>query len=199
MLSVDEFAAFGVGLAVNSLAVQFADFGLGTIAIAETADSVDPARPEQVAQPRAPQVATALAVAVGIGVAVLLLPPLAPYRATAAIGATGEVFGSLAFFLIWSLQGERRFLSAAGLQGIQGALRLALVGACAIAGLESVQMMVGYAVLAPAITALIAGAFLFMRPPPERDEAAPAVTGSAEIDVERRRVMAIQGCSRRWS
>src|SRR5437868_12737411 len=41
-LSLDGFAAFGVGLAVNSLAVQFADFGLGTIAIAETADSADP-------------------------------------------------------------------------------------------------------------------------------------------------------------
>ena len=193
-LSFDQFAAFGVGLAVNSLAVQFADFGLGTIAIAETADAGDPraarAKLKLLARHRA---RTALVVVIAITAIVMLLPSLAPYRAAAAIGAGGALLGSLALFFVWSLQGERSFLTAGALQGVQGALRLALVGACAIGGLEAAPMMVGYAVLAPLVTALAGGLLLFLRPP-RRVEAAPeAIAGSAEVDVARRRTLAFTG------
>jgi O-antigen/teichoic acid export membrane protein len=191
-LSLDQFAAFGVGLAVNSLAVQFADFGLGTIAIAETADSADAsiarAKLRGLALHRA---RTALLVGLLVTAVVMLLPSLAPYRATATVGAAGEIFGSFAFFFIWSLQGERSFAAAGTLQSVQGILRLALVGACAVVGFGSVAMMVGYAVLAPAVTALAGFLLLFRRPPPLRasyreDPARP----SGDLDLSRRRVLA---------
>lgn len=194
VLSIDEFAAFGVGLAVNSLAVQFADFGLGTIAIAETADSAHP----EIARAKLRSLAvhrgrTALLVALGVVGAVLLIPSLADYRATAIVAAGGALFGSFAYFFIWSLQGERRFAAAGALQGAQGALRLALVGACAVAGLGSAEMMAGYAILAPAATALVGFALLFRRPPapapvPEEEPPAPGTEG---VDLSRRRVMAV--------
>ena len=194
VLSLDEFAAFGVGLAVNSLTVQFGDFGLGTVAIAETADSADAtvarAKLRGLALHR---VRTALLVGLAVTAVVLLLPSLAPYRATAIVGAAGAVFGSLAFFLIWSLQGERSFAAAGTLQSLQGALRLALVGACAVAGLESVSMMVGYAIVAPAVTAVTAAFLLFARKPLQVDDAVPEVPGSTEVDLSRRRVLALTG------
>jgi O-antigen/teichoic acid export membrane protein len=194
VLAIDEFAAFGVGLAVNSLAVQFGDFGLGTVAIAETADSASPT----VARAKLRGLAlhrVRMAVLVGLAVTAiaLLLPSLAPYRATAIVGAAGAIFGSLAFFLIWSLQGERSFRAAGSLQSLQGALRLALVGACAVAGLGSVAMMVGYAILAPALTAVTAAFLLFARKPRPAGEAAPAAPGSTEVDLSRRRVLALTG------
>src|SRR6185295_17104299 len=108
-------------------------------------------------------------------------------------GAAGAVFGSLAFFLIWSLQGERSFRAAGTLQSLQGALRLALVGACAVAGLGSVAMMVGYAILAPAVTAVTAAFLLFARKPRQIGEAAPEASGSTEVDLSRRRVLALTG------
>lgn len=202
VLSIDEFAAFGVGLAVNSLAVQFGDLGLGTVAIAETAGSDDPAETRRKLRSLTlHRLRTALLVAVGVSAVVLLLPPLSPYRATAAIGATGEVFGALALFLIWSLQGQRRFRAAGVLQTIQGTLRLALVAACALAGLGPVEMIVGYAAVAPAVTALVAAPLLFsrLRPPGGAGAGAPGPvgeappSGTAEIDRERRRVMAVTG------
>ncbi len=194
VLPVDQFAAFGVGLAINSLAVQFGDFGLGTVAIAETADSLDPnvarAKLRSLVLHRA---RTGLAVALLVIAVVLLLPPLAPYRTEAAIGAGGEVFGSLAFFFIWSLQGERRFVVAGALQSLQGTVRLLLVGACAVAGLGAAPMMVSYAVLAPFATALLGGMLLFMsRPRPHAGEVV-SVAPSSEIDQGRRRVMAFTG------
>jgi O-antigen/teichoic acid export membrane protein len=194
VLAVDEFAAFGVGLAVNSLAVQFADFGLGSVAIAETADSLDP----HVARAKLRslvlhRVRTGLAVALLVIAVVLLLPPLAPYRTEAAIGAGGEIFGSLAFFFVWSLQGERRFVTAGVLQSVQGAMRLVLVGTCAVAGLGAAPMMVSYAVLAPFVTALAAGMLLFLVRPQSRGGDAAAVAPSSEIDTGRRRVMALTG------
>lgn len=192
-VSFDEFAAFGVGLAVHSLAVQFADLGLGTVAIAETADSAHPAvARRKLRSLMLHRLRTGAVIAVGVLAVVLLLPPLAPYRTAASIGAAGEVFGSLAFFLIWALQGQRRFVHAGTLQSVQGALRLAFVGACAIAGLGSASMMIGYAVLAPALTALLGGFLLFSRSSPEDLGAGPA-TSPAEIDLERRRVMAVTG------
>lgn len=193
-LSLDQFAAFGVGLAVNSLAVQFADFGLGTIAIAETADAGDPhaarAKLRLLARHRA---RTAVAVVAVVTVLVTLLPSLAPYRAAAVIGAGGALLGSLAIFFIWSLQGERSFLAAGSLQGLQGFLRLALVGACAIAGLEAGPMMIGYAVLAPVVTAVAGGLLLFLRPPGRGEAPVEAKAGSAEVDVSRRRTIAFTG------
>jgi O-antigen/teichoic acid export membrane protein len=188
-LPVDQFAAFGVGLAVNSLAVQFGDFGLGTVAIAETAGASS--RAEARAKLRGlllHRIGTALAVAALVAVAVLVLSALEPYRTAALVGAGGEVFGTLAFFGIWSLQGQRRFRSAAGLQALQGGLRFLLVGACALAGLGAVPMMAGYAVLAPLATALLAGRLLFAR---DRDDVGPE--GSTEIDRGRRRTMAFTG------
>jgi O-antigen/teichoic acid export membrane protein len=200
VLPIDGFAAFGVGLAVNSLAVQFADFGLGTVAIAETADSLDP----HVARTKLRslvlhRIATGIGVAILVTAVVLLLPPLAPYRTEATIGAGGEVFGSLAFFFIWSLQGEHRFAGAATMQLMQGSLRLLFVAACALAGLGAAEMMVGYAVLAPLATAVVAGVHLFRAAP--RADAAPAATAGAgatvgagaEIDRRRRRIMAFTG------
>lgn len=187
-LPVDQFAAFGVGLAVNSLAVQFGDFGLGTVAIAETAAS---SRAEARAKLRGlllHRVGTALAVAALVAVAVLALSALAPYRTAALVGAGGEAFGTLAFFCIWSLQGQRRFRTAAGLQALQGGLRFLFVGACALAGLGAVSMMAGYAVLAPLATAALAGRILFARDP---DGGEPVEAG--EIDRGRRRTMAFTG------
>jgi O-antigen/teichoic acid export membrane protein len=193
VLSIDEFAAFGVGLAVNSLAVQFGDLGLGTVAIAETAGAVDAAESRGKLRTLVlHRLRTALMVAVGISVVVLILPPLSPYRDTAVIGATGEVFGSIALFLIWSLQGQRRFRSAGALQAVQGGLRLALVGGCAIAGLGAIEMIVGYAAIAPAATALVAGPLLFSRLRGEGGTAQNSPAPAA-IDVERRRVMAVAG------
>ncbi|HEY0392195.1 MAG TPA: oligosaccharide flippase family protein [Solirubrobacterales bacterium] len=194
VLAVDGFAAFGVGLAVNSLAVQFADFGLGTVAIAETADSLDPqAARAKMRSLLLHRIATGIAVALLVAAVVLLLPPLAPYRTEGLIAAGGEIFGSLAFFFIWCLQGERRFATAALLQSLQGFLRLALVGACAAVGLGSAPMMVAYAVLAPLATALAGGALLFASPPrPIASDFEPALP-SGGIDLDRRRVMAIAG------
>lgn len=195
-LSLDQFAAFGVGLAVNSLAVQFADFGLGTIAIAETADSADPeaarAKLRSLARHRA---VTALLVGLAVTAIVMLLPSLAPYRAAAMIGAAGAILGSLALFFIWSLQGERSFAAAGSLQGLQGVLRLVLIGSCAIAGLGAETMMVGYAILAPAVAAVAGGLLLFARPPRRQGAGAQArpPAGTAGVDISRRRVMAFTG------
>lgn len=192
VLEIDQFAAFGVGLAVHSLAVQFGDFGLGTIAVAETADLSSAAARAKLRSLLVHRLRTAVAVALLAIAVVFLLPPLEPYRAAAAVGAGGEIFGVLAYFLIWSLQGARRFAAAGALQGLQGGLRLALVGACAIAGLGAVPMMVGYAVLAPLATALVGGALLFARSRrADTDVAAAAAPSAAEIDVRRRRTMAV--------
>jgi O-antigen/teichoic acid export membrane protein len=188
VLAVDEFAAFGVGLAVNSLAVQLGDFGLGTVAIAEAAGSSGGAEARaKLRRLTLHRIRTAIAVAVTIAVIVLLLPPLAPYRATAAIGAGGEVFGTLAFFFIWSLQGQRRFAAAATLQGVQGVTRLVLVAACAVAGLAAVPMMLAYGVLAPLLIAALAGWLLFAG-----GEAGEEVE-EVSIDLRRRRLMALTG------
>jgi O-antigen/teichoic acid export membrane protein len=194
-LSLDQFAAFGVGLAVNSLAVQFADFGLGMIAIAETADSADPraarAKLKALARHRA---RTAILVGILVAVVVLVLPSLAPYRAAAMIGASGEIFGCLSVFFILSLQGEHSFIAAGSLQSLQGILRLTLVGACAIAGTGAAPMMVGYAILAPGVTALVGGFLLFGRPPGEREAGRPRAPGASnEVDIDRRRVIAVAG------
>ncbi len=192
VLGTDEFAAFGVALAINSLAVQFGDFGLGLVAIAETADTEGGLARAKLRRLTLHRIGTAFLVALLVLAVVLLLPPLAPYRTAASIGAGGEIFGSLALFLIWSLQGQRRFFAAGALQSLQGGLRLALVGAAAIAGLGAAPMMVGYAVLAPLVTAAVAAPMLFRRSR-EPDDAAGSAVPSVEIDVDRRRILAVTG------
>lgn len=123
----------------------------------------------------------------------LVLPSLAPYRDASLVGAGGAVLGGLALFFVWSLQGERRFLAAAGLQGVQGLLRLAAVGACAVAGLTAAPMMLGYAVLAPGAIAL-AGAFLLLgRPVPVAAEAEEEREAEGDVNVRRRRTFAAAG------
>lgn len=192
VLSLDEFAEFGVGLAVNSLAVQFADLGLGTVAIAETADSADGtiarAKLRRLTVHRA---VTAILVGALIAAVVLVIPSLDPYRTTALVAAGGEVFGCLAFFFIWSLQGERSFLAAGSLQAIQGLLRLGLVGACAVAGLGSAAMMFGYAVIAPALAGIAGAVLLFSRRPRRRPAVAQAARASTEVNADRRRILAL--------
>ena len=190
-LSLDQFAAFGVGLAVNSLSVQFADFGLGTIAIAETADSANPSDARAKLRSLAlHRIRTALFVGLLVTAVVLLLPSLAPYRTAAIVGAAGGFFGSFAFFFIWSLQGERNFAAAGTLQGVQGVLRLTLVSACAVAGLGSAEMMVGYAVIAPAVTGLAGAFLLFTRKPKNAGNPETSLADSLGVDVSRRRVVA---------
>jgi O-antigen/teichoic acid export membrane protein len=192
VLPIDQFAAFGVGLAVNSLAVQFADFGLGTIAVAERADSTSAESARAKARALTlHRVRTAAAVGLLITLVVVLLPPLAPYRAAAILGASGEIFGSLALFFVWCLQGEHNFGIAASIQATQGLLRLALVGVCAVAGLGAAPMMVGYAILAPGVVAAIGAVALFTRPI-SADLDAPDPE-APEVDVDRRRVLAIAG------
>lgn len=191
VLAVDEFAAFGVGLAVNSLAVQLGDFGLGTVVVAETADAAHPeAARRKLRELLLHRLRTGVLVALGALAVVWVLPPLDPYRTAASIGAGGEVFGSLAFFLIWALQGERRFALAGAMQTAQGGLRFALVGACAIAGLGAAPMMAGYAVVAPLVTALLAMALLFAEHAGADGEVPLEPEG---IDLDRRRVMAVTG------
>ena len=190
-LPIDEFAAFGVGLAVHSLAVQFGDFGLGTVAVAETAELGNTrAARAKLRSLLLHRARTAIAVALLAIAVVYLLPPLEPYRTAAAVGAGGEIFGTVAYFLIWSLQGRRRFAIAGSLQGVQGGLRLVGVAACAIAGLGAVPMMVAYAVLAPFATMLLAAVLLFARSQLNEvgDASAPAV---AAIDLKRRRTLAL--------
>lgn len=189
-LSIDQFAAFGVGLAVNSLAVQFADLGLGTIAVAERVDSAN----QRVAREKARaltlhRLRTAAAVGVLLTVVVFLLPSLAPYRAAAVVGAAGEICGSLAFFFIWCLQGEHKFGTAGSLQAAQGTLRLVFVGGCAAAGLGAVPMMAGYALLAPAIAGVAGAVIFFSRPISFSPEQTTPET--VEVDAGRRRVMGV--------
>lgn len=193
-LPLDQFAAFGVGLAVNSLAVQFADFGLGTVAIAETADAAHPkaARVKLRALARH-RIGTAVGVCLLVVAVTVALPSLAPYRAAATIGAAGAVFGSFALFLIWSLQGERSFAAAGALQSLQGLGRLLLVGVAAIGGLGAAPMMVGYAIVAPALTAAIGAWLLFARRRPGGDVGTDLLPGADGVNVSRRRVMAVAG------
>ena len=90
-LSIDEFAAFGVGLAVTSIAIQFSDLSLGTVAVAEIAESPGRAaaqrRLKAISRHR---LATSVFVPLLVLGAVLVLPSLEPYRDTALIGAAAH-------------------------------------------------------------------------------------------------------------
>ena len=89
-LSLEEFAAFGVGIAVNSLTMQFADLGLGTVAMTEAAEAKDPheARRQLIAL-TVRRFGTALAAGALIALAVVFLPSLEPYRDVALIAVFG--------------------------------------------------------------------------------------------------------------
>lgn len=160
-LSIDEFAAFGVGLAINSIAIQFSDLSLGTIAVAEIAESPDSkAARRRLKSLIRHRLISAVGVTAAVVVAVLILPSLNPYRETVLIGALGGLPGSLVLFVTFVLQGYGSFRNAAKIQVVLGTARLVLVGGCAYIGLGPSAMMVGYAVLAPAIALLVGIPFL---------------------------------------
>ena len=158
-LSSDDFASFGVGLAVHSLCVQLADFGLGTVAVTELATgggggTVLPGRVRPLALRR---LATAIAIGTAITLVALAIPALEPYRLAVLVGAGGAVFWSMDQFFVQALQGLHRFNHAAFVLALIGILRLALVSAYAVGSLHGIELLVAYAVIAPAVAAPIAG------------------------------------------
>src|SRR6478672_9855250 len=97
-LKSNEFAAFGVGLAVHSLCVQLADFGLGTVAITELATGKG-GQGHPLAGTLRPLAVRRLGTAIGLGTAItlvaLVIPALEPYRLAILVGAGGAVFWSM--------------------------------------------------------------------------------------------------------
>src|SRR5215212_9611649 len=98
VLPSDSFATFGVGLAVHSLCVQLADFGLGTVAVTELAGGrrlgagfagYGKVRPLAVRR-----LASATAIGAAITLVGLVIPALAPYRLGILVGAGGAIFWS---------------------------------------------------------------------------------------------------------
>ena len=161
-----ELAVFGVGLAINSLAVQLSDFGLNTLTVAETAPAWHGGRPSESFAKLRRIAARRLLVGGGVALALALLawaiPDLKPYREAAAIGALGAILGSPSLFAIAGLQSAHRFRSAGTVLTLVGALRLLGVAAAAAAGLEASEMLVAYAIVAPFLAGL-AGVFLLFR------------------------------------
>jgi O-antigen/teichoic acid export membrane protein len=182
-LKSDEFAAFGVGLAVHSLTVQLADFGLGTVAVTELAMGKGPGGATLAGNLR-PLAIRRLGSAIGIGTAItlvaLVIPALAPYRLAILVGAGGAVFWSMDQFFVNALQGLRRFNPAALLLTIIGVARLALVVAYALAGLHGIGLLIAYAVVAPAIAAPIGGLILLTQRRNLKALAEPPVSEKSE-------------------
>jgi O-antigen/teichoic acid export membrane protein len=158
-LSSDEFASFGVGLAVHSLCVQLADFGLGTVAVTELATGREGATvlPGRVRPLALRRLATAIAIGTAITLVALAIPALEPYRLAVLVGAGGAVFWSMDQFFVQALQGLHRFNHAAFVLALIGILRLAVVSAYAVASLHGIGLLVAYAVIAPVAAAPIAG------------------------------------------
>ena len=149
-LPVAGFAAFGVGMAVNSLTMQFADLGFSTLAMVHAADATDPAETRRrLIRLGLRRMATGLAIAAGISVVVFLLPSLREYREVALIATGGGAFGCVAMFMVGVLQALHNFRGAAAVQLALGIGRLALVAAAAVAGLGEVAMTAAYSVFAP--------------------------------------------------
>lgn len=187
-LAGSELAVFGIGLAINSLAVQLSDFGLNTLTVAETAPDWEGGRHrESFAKLR--RIAIRRLV-VGGGVAVLLtlathaIPELEPYGSAAAIGAAGAVLGSPSVFAIAGLQSAHRFRAAGTVLTLVGALRLAGVVAAAAAGYAALEMLVAYAVLAPMLAGL-AGVYLLVRGHGGRALAASEEEGRMDPGMQR--------------
>ncbi|MGK2956781.1 MAG: lipopolysaccharide biosynthesis protein [Solirubrobacterales bacterium] len=160
-LSLDGFAAFGVGMAVNSLTMQFADLGLPTVAMAEAAEANGPHEARhRLVRLAVRRISTAVASGALIALAVILIPSLEPYRDVALVAVGGGVIGCVALFAVGSLQAFRRFKSAGIVQVVLGATRLAAVALAAIGGYGSVAMMVGYGVVAPILASAVGFAIL---------------------------------------
>jgi O-antigen/teichoic acid export membrane protein len=187
-LAGSELAVFGIGLAINSLAVQLSDFGLNTLTVAETAPDWEGGRHrESFAKLRRIAIRR---VVVGGGVAVLLtllthaIPELEPYGSAAAIGAAGAVLGSPSVFAIAGLQSAHRFRAAGTVLTLVGALRLAGVVAAAVAGFAALEMLVAYAVLAPMLAGT-AGVYLLVRGHGGRALAASEEEGRMDPGMQR--------------
>ena len=160
-LSLDEFAAFGVALAVNSLCVQFADLGVGLVSVAEVSESRDLAETRRkLRRLAAYRIATAVLVMAAAELLIVALPDLAPYRVPAMLGAAGALVGVLNLFVVAGLQALHEFTAAGAIQAITGSLRLVLVSGCAVASLDAAEMVFAYAIISPAIAFAIGLLFL---------------------------------------
>jgi O-antigen/teichoic acid export membrane protein len=163
-LSSGQLAVFGVGLAVNSLAVQLSDFGLNTLTVAETApgwaSGAEVASMAKLRRIAVRRVAAALAVsALLIGIS-YLVPDFKPYRGAFAVSGLGAVLGAPSLFAIASLQAAREFgLASTILVGV-GVVRFAGVAAAAAAGLGATSMLAAYAVAGPLAGGVLGLAFL---------------------------------------
>jgi O-antigen/teichoic acid export membrane protein len=163
-LDTDQFAAFGVGLAVHSLCTQLSDFGLGTVAVTELATGASAGGGGTVAGRIRPLASRRLVSAIAIGTVITLvalaIPALSPYRLAILVGAGGAVLWSMDQFLVQALQGLYRFNQAASVLAAIGILRLAFVLACSLTGVHGLALLIAYAVVAPAVAAPIAGLVL---------------------------------------
>lgn len=184
-LSLEEFAAFGVGIAVNSLTMQFADLGLGTVAMTEAAEAKDPheARRQLIAL-TVRRFGTALAAGALIALAVVFLPSLEPYRDVALIAVFGGAVGCLSFFSAGALQAYRRFREAGAVQVVLGVSRLVLVAVAAAVGLGAPAMMVGYAVLAPVLAMALGATLLAIHSKNEMKSGEADALIAAELKIE---------------
>lgn len=195
-LDRSAFAAFGLGLAVNSLIVQLADLGMNALTVAETAPDTRAGRrastTEKLRRLALARVASAAGVAAAASVVALLIPSAGPYRAAVVIGSSGAVFGSIALFFVAALQGALSFGRAATLAAAQGTMRLVLVAACGAAGLGQAAMLTAYAILAPFGT-IVLGAVLLLKLHGGRNGL--PVRQSVELDRRLRRALAIVGLS----
>lgn len=184
-LAVDEFAAFGVGMAVNSLTMQFADLGMGTVAMTEAAEAVGVHQARaKLARLAVRRVATALIAGLLIAVAMISIPSLEPYREVALIAVAGGIIGCLALFTVGALQAFRRFRPAGAVQGNLGVSRLVLVAGAGLAGFGAEAMMVGYGVLAPVIATAYGAVVLFRHRRSELAKGPPGPVVDAELDLE---------------
>lgn len=152
-LSLSEFAAFGVGLAVLSLTVQLADAGLGFVTVTETARGWEAEDREGTNAKLRTLGRRRLLLSAGLAAAMFLvalqLPDLGAYREAVLIGCGGAVFTGGQLFLVAVLQSAGRYRAAGTSQALTGLVRLALAGGCAAAGLGLVPMMLAYAAIAP--------------------------------------------------
>jgi O-antigen/teichoic acid export membrane protein len=189
-LSLSDFAAFGVGLAVHSLTVQLADAGLGTVTVTETARDWQGNRPATDAKLRTlgrRRLLISVSIAVALFLVALALPELGAYRDVVLIGCGGAVFASVQLFLVAVLQSAARYRAAGLAQALTGGARLVLVAGGAAAGLELVPLMLAYAVLAPAAGAAYALAALARR----GEQGAPRSRDRAPVDRRMARAMIV--------
>ena len=166
-LDSSQLAAFGVGLAVNSLAVQLSDFGLNTLTVAETAPAwasgaevASLAKLRQIAVRRVAAAVAVSALLIGISYAI---HDFEPYRSAFAVSGVGAVLGTPSLFAIASLQAARQFgLASVILVGV-GVVRFAGVALAAALGMGATSMLAGYAVAGPLVGGVLGLVFLHRR------------------------------------